>query len=36
MARWAETGSENSVSVMEAREDLTEAIQAIKEAKKTS
>jgi hypothetical protein len=36
MAGWADPGSENSVRVMVAKEDLTEAVQAIKEAKKPS
>jgi len=36
MAGWVNPGSENSVRVMVAKEDLTEALQAIKNAKKTS
>lgn len=36
MAGWADPGSENSVRVMVAKEDLNEAVQVIKEAKKPS
>ena len=36
MAGWVSPGSENSVRVMVAKEDLTVALQAIKNAKETS
>jgi hypothetical protein len=36
MAGWVNPGSENSVRVMVAKEDLTGALQAIKNAKKPS
>jgi phosphoribosylpyrophosphate synthetase len=36
MAGWADPGTENSVQVLVAKEDLNQAVQAIKEAKKPS
>ena len=36
MAGWVNPGSENAVRVMVAKEDLTEALQAIKSAKETT
>ena len=36
MAGWADPGTENSVQVLVAKEDLSQAVEAIKEARKTS